>query len=93
METFYKAYTKTTQNKPYYFVKKYLSFPEYKDVEDILEGYGMHTDFNKACSIAGINNPKIRKQLLDGIQAEVVQQAKVIDLNPADIILTKKIVH
>jgi len=56
METFYKAYTKTEQNKLYYFVKRYLSFPEYKDVEDILEGYGMHTDFDKACNIAGINN-------------------------------------
>ncbi len=93
METFYKAYTKTEQNKLYYFVKRYLSFPEYKDVEDILEGYGMHTDFNKACSIAGINNPAIRKQLLDSIQGVDVPQAKVIDLNPAEVVLTKKIVH
>ena len=93
METFYKAYTKTEQNKLYYFVKRYLSFPEYKEVEDILEGYGMHTDFNKACSIAGINNPSIRKQLLDSIQGVAIPQAKVIDLNPADTVLTKKIVH
>jgi len=93
METFYKAYTKTEQNKLYYFVKRYLSFPEYKDVEDILEGYGMHTDFDKACNIAGINNPAIRKQLLDSIHGAVMPQAKVIDLNPADTVLTKKIVR
>ena len=92
METFYKAYTKMSQNKSYYFVKKYLSFPEYNDVEDILEGYGMHTDFNKACSIAGVLDSRIRKQLLDGMQSET-PQAKIIELNPADAVLTKKIVH
>ena len=92
METFYKAYTKISQNKSYYFVKKYLSFPEYNDVEDIMEGYGMHTDFNKACSIAGLHDLKIRQQLLDGIQSEM-PQAKIIELNPADAVLTKKIVH
>jgi hypothetical protein len=93
METFYKAYTKIEQNKTYYFVKKFLSFPEYQDVEDILEGYGMHTDFNKACSIAGINNPKIRKQLFDGILTvdAATPQAKVIDMNSQEIGLTKKI--
>lgn len=92
METFYKAYIKISQNKSYYFVKKYLSFPEYDNVEDILEGYGMHTDFNKACNIAGINDPKVKKQLLDGIQT-ASPQAKVIDLNPADVILNKRIGH
>ncbi|MEO6668319.1 MAG: hypothetical protein ABIN36_02515 [Ferruginibacter sp.] len=93
METFYKAYTKTTQNELYYFVKRYLSFPEYPEVEDVQEGYGMHVDFNKACSIAGINNPTVRKQLLDSIESEVGTQAKVIDLNPSESVLAKKIVH
>lgn len=81
-----------SQNRQYYFVKKYLSFPEYDNVEDIMEGYGMHTDFNKACNIAGVNDQKIRKQLLEGIQSEV-PQAKIIELNTADPVLTKKIVH
>ncbi len=90
METFYKAYTKISQNKLTYFVKKYRAFPEYENVDDILEGYGMHTDFHKACSIAGINDPQIRKQLLDGIEA-AAPQAKIIDLNAADIIMAKKI--
>ncbi len=92
METFYKAYTKQIENKSYYFVKKYLSFPEYEGVADAMEGYGMHTDFDKACTIAGLDDSRIKKQLLDEIHA-AVPQAKVIDLKPADIVLTKKIVH
>ena len=91
METFFKAYTKVIQNKPYYFVKKFLSFPEYEGVDDALEGYGMHTDFNKACSIAGLEDAAIKRQLLDEIQS-AVPQAKVIDLNPAELVLNKKIV-
>ena len=91
MEIFYNAYTKIVQNKTYYFVKKFLTFPEYKEVEDILEGYGMHTDFNKACSIAGIDSLNVRKQLLDEIQ-QTAHQAKVIDLNLNEIMFTKKIV-
>ena len=91
METFYKAYTKVIQNKSYYFVKRYLRFTEYEGIADIMEGYGMHTDFNKACSIAGLENPVVKKQLMDEISA-AVPQAKVIDLNPAEIVLNKKIV-
>ena len=91
METFYKAYSKMTQNKLHYFVKKYLSFPEYKDVADILEGYGMHTDFLKACSIAGVKEVAIQQQLLLEIQA-AIPTAKVIDLNPAEeIVLTQAV--
>ena len=90
METFYKAYTKTDQNKIFYFVKKYICFPEYKNVADILDGYGMHMDFHKACSIAGVSNLQIRQQLFDEIQSSL-PQAKIIDLNPpVEVTLTKK---
>lgn len=83
MEIFYTAYTKLIENKTYYFVKKFLIFPEFQDVASVLESYGMHADFNKACSIASIYDPKIREQLL--MEAEgTVQQAKVIDLNTAN---------
>lgn len=82
MENFYTSYTKVIENKTYYFVKKYLIFPEFKNVDPVLESYGMHTDFNKACSIAMIQDPKIREQLLNEAQG-TVQQAKVIDLNNA----------
>ncbi len=82
MENFYTAYTKVIENKTYFFVKKFLAFPEYHNVSPVMESYGMHTDFNKACNIAGINDAGIREKLL--IEAEgTVQQAKVIDLNSA----------
>ncbi len=80
MENLYTAYTKVMENKTYYFVKKYLVFPEFKDVAPMQESFGMHTDFNKACSIAGINDPIIREQLLNEAKG-TLQQAKVIELN------------
>ena len=80
MENIYTAYTKMIENKTYYFVKKFMAFPEFKNVEPVLESYGMHTDFNKACNIAGINDAHIREQLLNEANG-TLQQAKVIDLN------------
>lgn len=63
MEHYYTSYTKTINNTTYYFVKKYTRFPELKNAPAILESYGMHTNFNKACNIAAIQNPAIRQQL------------------------------
>lgn len=83
MEIFYKAYTKTQQNQLYYFVKKFRRFPELGDISDILDGYGMHTDFNKACAIAGIGDEKVRAQILRDMEG-AQQQAKVIDLMPQE---------
>lgn len=83
MENLYTAYTKVMENKTYYFVKKYLVFPEFKDVEPMQESFGMHTDFDKACHIAGINDPIIREQLLNEAKG-TIQQAKVIELNTAN---------
>lgn len=82
MENFYTAYTKVIENKTYYFVKKFLVFPEYKDVAPVLESYGMHTDFNRACSIALVQDPAVKERLLKEANG-TVQQAKVIDLNSA----------
>lgn len=80
MENFYTAYTKVIENKTYYFVKKFLIFPELKDVAPVMESYGMHTDFEKACSIAMIQDPQVKAQLLQEAEG-TLQQAKVIDLN------------
>jgi len=80
MENLYTAYIKVMDNKTYYFVKKYLVFPEFKDVEPMQESFGMHADFNKACNIAGINDPIIREQLFNEAKS-TVHHAKVIDLN------------
>lgn len=63
MEHYYTAYTKTINNTPYYFVKKYTRFTEFDSVPDILESYGMHTNFNNACNIATIYDEAIKKQL------------------------------
>ncbi len=82
MENFCTAYTKVIENKTYYFVKKYLTFPEFKDVSPVLESYGMHADFNKACNIAGIQDTLLREQLLHEAEG-TIQHAKVIDLNTA----------
>ena len=79
MENIYTAYTKTINGVTFYFVKKYQTFPEYKNVASVLENYGMHTDFKKACKIAMIDNKTIQQQLLDKIEINSAQ-TKVIQL-------------
>ena len=64
MESYYTGYTKQVNGQTYYFVKKFTIYPELKNVAPSLESYGMHTDFDKACRIASINDPKIKQQLL-----------------------------
>jgi alpha-D-ribose 1-methylphosphonate 5-triphosphate synthase subunit PhnI len=80
MENFYTAYSKVVQDTTYYFVKKYVTFPEYKDVPGVLESYGMHTDFKRACEIALINDQEIRKHLLADLQNNQ-GSAKVIHMS------------
>ncbi|MBA2251036.1 MAG: hypothetical protein H0W12_12690 [Chitinophagaceae bacterium] len=79
MKNFYAAYTRVVFGTTYYFVKKYGTFPEFKNVSDVLEGYGMHTDFNSACNIAEIDNDTIRQQLLNSIQE--ANFGKVVSMN------------
>ena len=79
METFYTAYTKLLDYKTYYFVKKFTAFPEFKDVSPILESYGMHTDFDQACSIAGLTDSAIKEQLLQQAE-ENIHRAKIVEL-------------
>lgn len=80
MENYYTSYSKIVQNKTYYFVKKFLKFPEFNNVPDVLVGYGMHTDFEKACGIATIHDPVIRQKLLNEIEG-TPEQSKVIDMH------------
>jgi hypothetical protein len=80
MENVYTSYTKTVQNTTFYFVKKFVVFPEFKEIEPFLESYGMHTDFDKACEIASITEESIKQMLLDEIK-ERGSKTKVIDLN------------
>ena len=83
MENFYTSYQKTVQGKTYFFVKKFLTFPEFNNVPNVLVGYGMHTDFDKACNIAMIHDATIKLQLLNNMGG-AVEQAKVIDMLPVN---------
>lgn len=80
MENFYTTYRKTINGVTFYFVKKYQTFPEYKNVSPILENYGMHTDFKKACKIAMISDKAIQQQLLNTLEDNAAQ-TRVIQLN------------
>ena len=83
MENYYTSYSKVVQNKTYYFVKKFLTFPEFNNVPDVLVGYGMHTDFDKACNIAMIQETNIKLQLLNSMTG-AVEKAKVIEMMPVN---------
>jgi hypothetical protein len=79
MANIYSSYTKVIENKTYYFVKIHQAFPELKGIPPFLVNYGMHSDFDKACSIASITDPKIKEQLLNELNSNI-PQAKVIEL-------------
>lgn len=81
MNIFYTAYTKQIHGTKFYFVKKFSSFPEIKDMPDILENFGMHTDFKTACSIAKITDSLIQKNLLETIEGAGSDQGKLIQMN------------
>ena len=80
MANFYTGYTKMVNGQTMYFVKKFQSFPEFKDVPPFLESFGMHTEFDKACSIAGVEDPKLKEQILNDINNNT-PQAKVIEIS------------
>ena len=59
---------------------KFLRFPEFNNVPDVLVGYGMHTEFEKACSIATINDPLIKQKILNEMEGNI-ELSKVIDMH------------
>jgi hypothetical protein len=85
MENYYTAYTKIIDGTTFYFVKEYKMFPEYKDVQPVLEKYGMHTDFDKACQIAMIEDKLIKEQLLNNLEQNS-NTAKLIQMNGGKVI-------
>lgn len=78
MEYVYHVHTKLIQDKTYYFVKKIMTLPELKGMAEIVIGYGMHIDFEKACNIAGIDNSATRKKLLLDLEQQQQLQKKVV---------------
>lgn len=88
MENIYEAYTREIDNRIYYFVKKKTRFPELSGTPEILDNYGMHADFYKACSIAHIKDENIISSLMQSVQiipesARVVPMAKEKSFNKA----------
>ena len=80
MSHVYVSYFKLIENKKHYFVKKFLHLTDCGNVSDILDGYGMHTEFKKACIIAGIKEIDIQQQIFDSMNISSVE-AKVICMN------------
>lgn len=83
MKTQFTAYIKVVENENFYFVKKFTSFPELKEVPDFLESFGMHKNFTEACRIAGLTDQNIMSALLTEIEneIEIKNRSKVIHMN------------
>lgn len=79
MENIYEAYTREIDNHIYYFVKKKTRFPELTGTPEILDNYGMHSDFYKACSIAHIKDVNIISNLMQSVQI-IPESARVVPM-------------
>ena len=77
MEHYYKSYTKIINGVTYYFVKKYTSFPEFDNTPAVLEKFGMHVDFKKACTIAEVYNPLVIEQLYNEVSTNLINEHDV----------------
>ncbi len=95
MEHVYSAYTKIVQDQLHYFVKKTMVIPELVGIADIVVGFGMHTDFEKACLIAGINDPAERMKLQAGLEQSVitVQAPAVVKQEKVRTKITDPVTH
>jgi len=80
MDNLYTAYTKEIDGVIFYFVKKYQTFPEFTNVPPLLENYGMHTDFRKACKIASIYDEAVQEQLSATVQLPE-SRSQIIKMN------------
>ena len=79
MEYLYTAYSKIIDGREFYFIKKFMVFPEVKDSCQVLDGYGMHTDFHKACKFAGITEKSIKEHLWFQVEPQA-KEARIIKM-------------
>jgi hypothetical protein len=79
MKPLYTAYAKSINGTTFYFVKSFRTFPELKNIPPLLEAYGMHTRFDKACEIAQIFDRETQLHLLHKIDNGA--GARVIPIN------------
>ena len=63
MEIIYTAYIREVNNQPFYFVKRFTSFSQLKNVDPVLDTMGMHKNFYRACDLANVFDPEIIKNL------------------------------
>lgn len=98
MEHYYQAYTKTINDTIFYFVKKYASYPELQDTPAILEKFGMHKNFKKACMLAEIFDQLIIEKLYNEASVSLVSEQSItvienqrINIAPQKINLLQKI--
>ncbi len=82
MENIYNAYTKEINGKTFYFVKKFIFYPEIKDSSPILDKLGMHTNFHKACGIAEVYDQQIVNRLMNELHI-IPESGRVIHLQKA----------
>lgn len=80
MEKIYRCYTKKSGGRLYYFVKTYRVYPEIKKLAPILDCYGMHENFDRACSIAKIGDLELRKQLYNQLH-NGADESKIVGMN------------
>ena len=73
MEKIYIAYQREVNHEIFYFVKEFCSFPNIPNATTILENYGMHRNFLKACRIAQIEDESIIQSLLDQFKVKEPQ--------------------
>lgn len=82
MKPLYTSYAKAIDGTTFYFVKSYVTFPEYKDVQPILQTYGMHPNFERACHIAEIWDKDIQQQLLNELEKNTAS-SRVLPIYPS----------
>ncbi len=80
MENIYKAYTKEINDKTFYFVKKFSTYPEYENSPQVLDAMGMHKDFFKACKIAKIEDEAIIRTLMNELHI-IPDSARIIHMH------------
>jgi hypothetical protein len=83
VEYLYSIYTKLVASETYFFVKKIMTFPEFQGTANVQVGFGMHTNFEKACDISGIavNDIACRKRLLAELEQRnlpVIPKRKIV---------------
>ena len=83
MENIYTAYIREVNGVDFYFVKKYNIFPEVTGSLKVLESFGMHSNFYRACDIAKIYDEATINKLLNGFHIRP-EDTKIAPVKPVN---------